>query len=887
MMKEPILNRCGMTAVAVSAAAVMVLCAASAFPSAAATEEDLARARPETWFHLIGGNVSKAGIVADLDAICAAGLGGIQLFHGGWSKEVLWPGVTNPIPCLSEQWEDLIGFTARECARRGLSFKMQNCPGWSMSGGPWISSDKAMRKLVAFERENPPKWEADDDFHEIATLTFPVERRVMVRFPSPQAIDHGWAYEPDADLIVLDGSREVFRRKCPQGAWHDPTGMTFDGGSVESVGLDRLQAISRSRHYVDRKIKVSFSTERKLDNWEAKAGWCLRGFEMSRDSRPVRVDLSKTLVIGHVNAKRRNHPAPACATGWECDKLATAGVEANFDGYLGRLLKGSLSGGLLKGMLVDSWECGIQNWTWNMEAEFKRLNGYELRPWLPAVFGYVLGSEFETERFLLDWRNTCSRLVEENYFATMARLAHENGMTVQFETAFGDVLPGDLLRFWKYADEPMCEFWSPFNNARGFVYSHDFKPVRPCVSSAHVYGKRRVSAEAFTSFSLTFDENMQTLKEDANRHFARGVTHLVFHTFTHNPIVGGLPPGSSFGAKIGTPFTRLQTWWPYLRDFTRYLTICGAELERGKPVVDILWYLGDAVGHKPSEREDLFGNCYKYDYLNRDALMTRVSVKDGRFVFPDGMSYRVLWVPAGTFLTEESAAKLADLERQGGRIVRGELKPDWEPDLVAQGGKLLWYHRRDDGEDIYFVAAPHEGFIGEVKVRDLPGRFCLNLAGGETRFLRPGFREPVRACRETRMLDQWSIPLGAWKDLPGSAEERSFSGTRAYVTKVVKPQGKGKVELDLGRVCHWASVLVNGQEVARLWCQPYRCDISEALREGENEICVRVTSTWYNRLVYDAGLPEKDRQTWTIAGPAADAPLRESGLIGPVCLIVE
>ena len=61
--------------------------------------------------------------------------------------------------------------------------------------------------------------------------------------------------------------------------------------------------------------------------------------------------------------------------------------------------------------------------------------------------------------------------------------------------------------------------------------------------------------------------------------------------------------------------------------------------------MDILIYLGDDVNHKPSEKELLFGNRYKYDYLNSDALMTRVDVKDGRIVFPDGMNYRVLWIP--------------------------------------------------------------------------------------------------------------------------------------------------------------------------------------------------------------------------------------------------
>ena len=187
-----------------------------------------------------------------------------------------------------------------------------------------------------------------------------------------------------------------------------------------------------------------------------------------------------------------------------------------------------------------------------MEEAFEKLNGYKLRPWMPALFGYVLKSEAETERFLLDWRNTCSRLIEENYYGTIARLAHEHGMTAQYETAFGDVIPGDILRYWKYADDPMCEFWSPFDNDGGFVGSHDFKPVRPCVSAAHVYGKHRVSAEAFTSFNLTFNESFQELKENANRHFARGVTHLVFHTYTHTPVVGdNKRTTASVGVKAG------------------------------------------------------------------------------------------------------------------------------------------------------------------------------------------------------------------------------------------------------------------------------------------------------------------------------------------------
>src|ERR1700760_1199032 len=58
---------------------------------------------PETWFHFIGGNVSKKGITEDLEAIADAGLSGITLFHGQFGGP--WPHVDPQITCLSPLWD--------------------------------------------------------------------------------------------------------------------------------------------------------------------------------------------------------------------------------------------------------------------------------------------------------------------------------------------------------------------------------------------------------------------------------------------------------------------------------------------------------------------------------------------------------------------------------------------------------------------------------------------------------------------------------------------------------------------------------------------------------------------------------------------------------------
>jgi hypothetical protein len=131
--------------------------------------------------------------------------------------------------------------------------------------------------------------------------------------------------------------------------------------------------------------------------------------------------------------------------------------------------------------------------------------------------------------------------------------------------------------------------------------------------------------------------------------------------------------------------------------------------------------------------------------------------------------------------------------------------------------------------------------------------------------------------------------LKAWKDLDISDEAKAFSGTVTYTTTFeVSEIRKGTCfTLDLGRVDMIAAVSLNGKPISTLWTPPYCVDLTEAIRTGDNELIVEVTGTWFNRLVYDAGLPEEQRKTWTIGGPSKDETLRESGLLGPVLITVQ
>ncbi len=814
--------------------------------------------RPETWFHFIGGNVAKPGITADLEAIAAAGIEGVQLFHGQFGGP--WPGVAPQIQCLSESWDGAVRHAAEECRRLGLRFTMQNCPGWAMAGGPWVTPEKAMRHLVwsradvtgganvnvALARPQPSQ-EAWRDYRDVTVLAFPTpegdtgaallpagvksnredlawakclrkEAGTMlqlapakepawvevtfdqpvtlrtVEFPSVQSFNHNWCYDPGVTITVQavlpQGMRDVSRHEMPQSNWQANRPISL---ACSEVPAKTYRITIDVKHTMALPYIQLYSGARN-NNWEAEAGWVLGGLDRAAYPTQTKtawvdpasvVDLTgkmdaqgmlrwdapagrwTVLRWGHVNTGRRNGPAPAEATGWECDKLSPAGADTHFAGYIGRLSakNGPVGGGLLQGMLMDSWECETQTWTPGMEKQFEQLRGYALHKWFPALAGYVMADPETTGRFLRDWRVTINDLVVKNFFGRMAALGHENGLAISFEMASGDVFPGDILEYYKHADVPMCEFWQPRMEA--YVGSFDFKPVKPCVSAARLYGKPRVAAEAFTSFNLTWNEDPGMLKNIADMHLAEGVTHLVFHTYTHNPRTDFLPPGTAFGSGIGTPFLRGQTWWKHMPAFTAYLARCGYLLERGRPVSDVLWYLGDEQDHKP-QQDAAFPAGHHYDYCNPDILLNRLSARDGMIVTPEGLSYRLLWLPDCPRMLPETLERMVSLVNDGAVLVgqrprslatltggdgaqdrfRKAVEALWGPDAAASGvrsvGKgrvmsgmplgdaltkldigpdvegdgVVWTHRRADDADWYFVAAPaHQGFKGTLRFR--------------------------------------------------------------------------------------------------------------------------------------------------------------------------
>ncbi len=384
----------------------------------------------------------------------------------------------------------------------------------------------------------------------------------------------------------------------------------------------------------------------------------------------------RILRLGYSLTGKKNLPASAEATGLEVDKLNRKHVESYLERYVGSLADalGANLGKSFRYLLLDSWEAGNANWTENMLAEFRARRGYDATPYLPVLTGRVVGNSEISERFLWDYRRTIADLVADNHYAVISEFLHKRGLGLYAE-AMGCSLPtvGDGLQLKGRADIPMGEFWAqPPGQSDAPDHASD---VREAASAAHIYGKPIVAAEAFTSMPsvMGWAQSPAYLKPQADENFAAGINRIVFHTSAHQPFVDDAhKPGMTLWA-FGQHYSRNITWAEQAVAWNTYLARCSFLLQQGLFVADIACYYGEGAPVTVpfwKEMKPAIPTGYRYDHLNAEVLLTRLSVRDGRLVLPDGMSYRVLVLPDDvTRLTLPVLRKLRDLVTAGATVI--------------------------------------------------------------------------------------------------------------------------------------------------------------------------------------------------------------------------
>ncbi len=656
-------------------------------------------ARPLVWWDWMNGNVTKEGILADLTDMKRAGFAGVQLFD---VRQSVPPG---PVRYGTDQWHEMVQYAIETAEDLGLEFYAMNSPGWSGSGGPWVTPDQSMKKLVWSE-------------------TNVCGGNVEAELPMPP-VQKGF-YE-DVAVLAVPRSSSGYRVRD----WDQKTALSRASLNRSAAGFntDDPRAVSPEN--------VINLTESLSEN--AAVSCRLPDGEWS------------VLRFGYASTGAEIHPVVPEAKGLEVDKLDPEAVAFQFRQSMGRILKeaGPRAGTVFKGIVFDSFEGGFQNWTDEMPAEFERVNGYDLIPFLPVFAGRVIGSMAETEAVLYDFRCTVDRMISENYFGTMQRLAHQRNLVVYSESQGGYFNPFTCNR---YVDIPMNEFW--VGNYYGRMHL-----MKQAAASANLNGGSVVGAESFTAVPEDgrWQNTPQSLKSIGDCAFTCGINRFIFHTYMHQPYP--YAPGFTMG-RWGSHFGRLNSWWKFVPAWIDYLSRSQFLLQQGQTVHDLCFLQHDDLRYAVAA--DHLAVPFGYDCtICYPDYLADMACADGVTSSPDGIRFRLMVLPPnGSFMELNTLRNLRRLVQQGmtlsgnppgavpglhdlktgqqefsqlvdelwgglssqtpvkkvgrGRemlesaidrtVQRAGLSPDFAFAPAQDQKELRYIHRRTDAADIYFVA---------------------------------------------------------------------------------------------------------------------------------------------------------------------------------------
>jgi hypothetical protein len=379
------------------------------------------------------------------------------------------------------------------------------------------------------------------------------------------------------------------------------------------------------------------------------------------------------LRIGHTTTGAINSPGPDGGVGLECDKFSREAYEFHFNHFFGPIMDAiaPLAAKGMAGATIDSYETGLQNWTAKFPEEFLKRRGYDLKPYMPAMFGRVVGSPEISDRFLWDIRKTQAELMQENYYGEFQRQCHKHGMKSFLEPYD----PGnfDEMPTGQYADMVMGEFWL------GQPNQHSIKLV---ASVGHVYDKKIIAAESFTG-SSKWQEHPYCMKTLGDFMYTQGLNQFVFHRYCHQPHPDARP-GMTMGP-WGWFFDRTNTWFEKSSGWLKgYVARAQSMLRQGVFVADILYFTGEEspqVSPTLAQLDPPPPEGYDWDTIDAEAILTRVKIADGRISLPGGQTYSVLVLPPRKKISLALLRKIRDLVNDGMKLVVSS-RPEETPGLT-------------------------------------------------------------------------------------------------------------------------------------------------------------------------------------------------------------
>jgi hypothetical protein len=663
------------------------------------------------------------------------------------------------------------------------------------------------------------------------------------------------------------------------------------------------------------------------------------------------------------------------------ERLAPLFIEAALEPYARQF--GDRLGVSIPGDFIDNegdYGWGLA-WSATLDQRYKGRYGRDIRLWMPLMIDRDAEGAYARARW--EWFDIVSDIYAGTFRAVtdwhekrgMYTTAHfwEEGIQPQVNAV------GDHMKMLRALTMPGQDCLG-----RKLLRVHDFKEIESVAEFQNVRATTELmGAGAFEGTPWgTF--NPPFLKQAVNAVTAWGMSHIIPHgVFTTRKLTGNPWPPDWYSENPMFPY--LHLWTDFARrasyvasmghaapDVLLYNPIESAWIQADAEILDVdMWTFPDdhPGGKRINEIDKVYARAIddlttaRIEFLIGDRFyLKQMSVEGGKLVRGD-LAFGTLVLPSIDILEPETARKIVDFAKSGGRVcalgdlpsasaergmddvemkeLMAELRSQPTFTACTKGIKslvdpnesglvspvqfsrgafpMLEHRRRIDGRDFFWLGNNGDQWqTCEIVVRGVRG--AASIWDCETGRIRPvasaeadgGSRialvfkpyeaywlvfDPQSTAHEGQPeriteTDVLATIAGAWqvsydpkiqpvmefpvtppaqfaKGMEKPLEDwrmwglRKFSGLMDYSKEIAVTEARGKLLLDLGKVCHAAEVWVNGKNCgARLW-GPHVFDVSGVLQPGPNRIKVRVANLINNSY----------------------GEIAESGLLGPVRLL--
>ncbi len=339
-------------------------------------------------------------------------------------------------------------------------------------------------------------------------------------------------------------------------------------------------------------------------------------------------------------------------------------------------------------IFCDSLEIQAEGWTPNLLAEFQKRRGYDLTPFLPALFdnNFPKGPEIRA-----DYGKTVAEVFNDNFVKAFTQLAHDHNTRFRIQ-AYGTP-PTTLMT---YADADLDEGenhnWKSFSGTRWSS------------SANHLLGRPLSSSEAFTWLhSPVFMAAPIDIKAESNLQFLNGINLFLCHGWPYTAPGVEYPGWRFYAAAV---FDDKNPWWIAMHDVNDYLARASYLLRQGTPANDVALYLPEEDAYTKFTPQNLAmatsnnGNGailngmvanliptileagYNFDFVDDGLIALRGKVEYHALAFGD-LKFKIIIVPNVTRIPLATLKTFEEFVKNGGIIIALDRIPDQAPGYLA------------------------------------------------------------------------------------------------------------------------------------------------------------------------------------------------------------